>query len=81
MLLTIPYPDTLPAALRMTKCEFEQEARLLLAAGLFKRRKINSGHAADIAGITRIEFLMKTGSLELSAAMPSADELAGDVGD
>ena len=81
MLLTVPYPDSLPAALRMTQGEFEREARLILAARLFEERKISSGQAAKMAGLSRVEFLMKTGPLGLTAAMPSADEIAGDVGE
>ena len=80
MQLTVPYPDTLPAALRMTKDEFEREARLLLAARLFEERKISSGQAAKMAGISRVEFLLKTASLDLSAAMPDPEEIAEDVG-
>ncbi len=78
--LTIPYPDTLPDALRMSRNEFEQEARLLLAARLFEERKITSGQAAEMAGIARVDFLVKTGSLGLSAVMPSPDEIAEDAG-
>ena len=80
MQLTIPYPDALPAALRMTQSEFEREARLLLAARLFEERKISSGHAAVVAGMSRIEFLRKTGPLNLSAAMPDPEEIAEDAG-
>ena len=80
MQLTIPYPDSLPDALRMTKGEFEREARLMLAARLFEERKVTSGQAAGIAGLTRAEFILKTGALGLSAAMPSPDELAEDAG-
>ena len=81
MLLTVPYPDSLPAELRMTKDEFEREARLLLAVRLFAEHKISSGQAADMAGISRVEFLMQTGPLNLDGAMPSADEIAEDVGE
>ena len=80
MLLTIPYPDSLPAALRMTKVEFEREARLLLAVRLFAERKITSGQAGEMAGISRVEFLTKTASFGLAAAMPSPEEIAEDVG-
>ena len=80
MQLAIPYPDSLPAALRMSKSEFEREARLLLAARLFADRKITSGQAAEMAGISRVEFLTKTASLDLAVAMPSPEEIAEDVG-
>lgn len=78
--LTIPYPDTLPSVLRMSRKEFEQEARLLFAAKLFEERKITSGQAAEIAGISKSDFLLKTGELRLTAAMPDADEIAEDAG-
>ena len=65
MLLTVPYPDSLPAALRMSKSDFEREARLLLAARLFADRKVTSGQAAEMAGISRAEFLAKTAALDL----------------
>lgn len=79
--LTIPYPDSLPSALRMSRQEFEQEARLLLAARLFEERKITSGQAAEMAGMERSVFLRKTASLGLTAAMPSAEEIAEDAGE
>ncbi len=39
-MLTIPYPDSLPSALRMSRQEFEEEARFLLAARLFEEKRI-----------------------------------------
>lgn len=78
--LTIPYPDTLPSVLRMSRTEFEQEARLLLVARLFEERKITSGQAAEMAGLSRSDFILKTGALGLAAAMPDADEIAEDAG-
>ncbi len=78
--LTIPYPDSLPDALRMSRKEFEREARLLLAARLFEERKLTSGQAAEMAGIPKVDFLLKTGALDLSAAMPSPEEIAEDAG-
>ena len=82
MTATAPYPDALPSVpLLAPQVEAGQDARLLLAARLFEARKITSGQAAKMAGISRVEFITKTASLGLTAAMPSADELAGDVGE
>lgn len=77
--LTIPYPDSLPSALRMTRQEFEQEARLLLAARLFEERRVTSGQAAEMAGISRSDFILRTASFRLESAMPAADEIAEDA--
>ncbi len=79
--LTIPYPDSLPSALRMSRQEFEVEARLLLAARLFEEKKVTSGQAAEIAGVSRSAFLLKTNAMRLTAAMPAADEIAEDAGE
>jgi uncharacterized protein (DUF1778 family) len=64
----------------MSKQEFEQEARLLLAARLFEERKITSGQAAEMAGLSRSDFIRKTGAMGLAAAMPGAEEIMEDAG-
>jgi hypothetical protein len=79
--LTISYPESLPDALRMSRREFEREARLLLAASLFGEKKLTSGQAAGMAGLSRSEFLLKTGAMGLAAAMPAPEEIAGDAGE
>ena len=79
--LTIPYPDSLPSALRMSRQEFEQEARLLLASRLFEKKMITSGQAAVMTGISKSDFLLKTRSLGLAPAMPAADEITADAGE
>lgn len=63
----------------MTKQELEQEARLLFATRLFEQHKISSGLAAEIANISKAEFLCKTMDLGLTNHMPQADELAEDI--
>lgn len=80
MVLTIPYPDSLPDALRTRREDFEREARLLLALRLFELGRVTSGQAAGMAGLGRVEFLMAAGHQRIEAMMPDADELAGDAG-
>ncbi len=63
----------------MSRQEFEDEARLLLAARLFEKKRVTSGQAAEMAGISRSEFILKTGALHLESAMPAADEIAEDA--
>ena len=80
MVLIIPYPDSLPDALRTRREDFEREARLLLAMRLFELGRVTSGQAAEMAGLGRVEFLMAAGHQHIEAMMPDADELAGDTG-
>jgi hypothetical protein len=44
--LSIPIPETLPQALKMSDDEFSQEARILLAAKLYELGKVSGGVAA-----------------------------------
>jgi predicted HTH domain antitoxin len=78
MNLTIPYPDSLPDALRLSRAEFEQEARMAMAVALFAKGRITSGQAAALAGCERVDFLRQTAALRIEAAMPDPDELAAD---
>ena len=55
--LTIEYPESLLAALSLSREDFEREARLALAAKLFEMKRISSGIAARLAGVDRATFL------------------------
>jgi len=79
MVLTIPYPDSLPDALRTSREAFEQEARLAMAMTLFNRGRVTSGQAAMMAGCERVDFLTQTAVFGCGAAMPHVDDLAEDL--
>jgi predicted HTH domain antitoxin len=55
--LSLEYPENLPDALHMSRAEFEQEARLAMAAKLFETGKLTSGQAARLVGMARVAFL------------------------
>ena len=57
--LTIKYSEDVLLSLKETREEFEEEARYLLALKLYELGKISSGKAAKMAGLSRIEFLMR----------------------
>jgi hypothetical protein len=46
--LTVEYPDRLPDALNMTRVEFEQDARMAMAAKLYEMGRLSSAEAARI---------------------------------
>lgn len=81
MELTIPYPDSLPDALRTPREEFERQARLILALRLFELGKVTSGQAAMMAGVNRVDFLLEAGRNRSEAMMPDPSELAADIDD
>jgi hypothetical protein len=78
MVITIPYPDELPYALRTTPLEFEAEAKMAMAMALFSTGRITSGQAAMLAGSERVNFLSKTASFSCTAAMPLPNEIQSD---
>lgn len=56
--LTIPYGDDVLFSAGMTRDEFENEARLLLAGKLFELGRLTSGQAARFCNVDRVSFLL-----------------------
>lgn len=52
------YPDTLPDALNMSRGEFEQDARMAMAAKLYELGRLSSAEGARLAGLDRVRFLL-----------------------
>lgn len=64
--ITIKYTDDVLLSLKESKEDFEKEAKYLLALKLYELGRISSGKAAKLAGISRIEFLMKLARYKVS---------------
>lgn len=77
--LSLEYAETLPAALHMSRAEFEREARLAMAAKLFETGRLTSGQAARLIGMGRVDFLGELGRLGVSAIQVEPDELVLDL--
>lgn len=56
--LFIEYPETIPISSNLSLKDFELEARKAMAVKLYEIGRITSGQAGQIAGITRVEFLL-----------------------
>ncbi len=55
--LTIEYSDDLLKRSGISRENFANEARFLLAAKLYEIGRLSSGEAASMAGLGRVEFL------------------------
>ncbi|HLG29437.1 MAG TPA: UPF0175 family protein [Candidatus Brocadiales bacterium] len=54
--LKIKYPSGFEQYVHMTKEEMELHIRLMAALKMFELGKISSGNAAELAGMSRVEF-------------------------
>ncbi|MEA3308290.1 MAG: UPF0175 family protein [Chloroflexota bacterium] len=50
-------PEGLAEAVRTTPAELETQIRLMAALKMFELGKLSSGKAAELAGLSRVEFL------------------------
>ena len=64
--LRIRYPRGFEHDVHMTRNELEHHIRLMAALKMFELGKISSGKAAELAGMSRIEFLETCGRYKVS---------------
>jgi len=64
--LKMKYPSGFEHSVHMTKEEMEQHIRLMAALKMFELGKISSGKAAELAGMSRVEFLEACGRYRVS---------------
>ena len=64
--LKIKYPQGFELAVHMTKEEMEHHIRLMAALKMFELGKVSSGKAAELAGMSRVEFLETCGRYHVS---------------
>ena len=79
--VTINVPETSFSILRTTPKEFAQELRLAAAVKWYEIGKISQSKAAELAGISRTEFLKALGQFNVSPYQTAPDDLAAEVGD
>lgn len=77
--LEIQVPQETLISLKTTAEAFPRELLLLAAIKLFELGKLSSGRAAELAGLPRVEFLMRLRDYGVSPFQLSADELHQDV--
>ena len=59
MQFILEYPNTLPGLLKMSQKNLHEEMRFIIAGKLYDMGKLSSGKAAELAGISRVEFLSR----------------------
>jgi predicted HTH domain antitoxin len=77
--ITITIPDESLAAVAQTPEAAGSELRMLAAVKLFELKKLSSGAAARLAGISRVEFLSRLGDYGAATFQQTEEELQHEI--
>lgn len=78
-IVQIEIPEEVLISLKETSETLSQEISMLAAVKLFELGKLSSGRAAQLAQISRVEFLNLLGRYQVSPFLGSLSELEQDV--
>ncbi|HKH47229.1 MAG TPA: UPF0175 family protein [Thermoanaerobaculia bacterium] len=78
--MTIEVPEGALASLHQDPEGFAKEMKLAAAAKWYELKLVSQGRAAEIAGISRAEFIDALGRFGVTPFQYDADELLGEAG-
>lgn len=71
----IQLPDTVFSALRKSPDEFVQEMRVAAAVKWYELGEVSQGKAAEVAGLSRSDFIMALSRYKVSVLQYTPEEL------
>jgi len=77
--IQIDIPDEVLISLKETAQTAAQELRMAAAVKLFELGKLSSGRAAQLVGLSRVEFLLALGRYQVSPFSLTPEQLEHDV--
>lgn len=77
--ITVNLPNTAFSALRKTPDEFAQEMRIAAAVKWYEIEQISQGKAAEIAGLSRGEFIQALSRYRVSVFQYTEADLAREL--
>jgi predicted HTH domain antitoxin len=77
--MMLEYPEGLELAVQTTPEELGAQIRLMAALKMFELGKLSSGKAAELAGMSRVEFLEQCGRYRVSAFNYPPEELEAEL--
>lgn len=77
--LQIKYPVGFENAVEMTRDEMEQHIRLMAALKMFELGKVSAGKAAELAGMSRLDFFETCSRYRVSIFNYPPEELEAEL--
>lgn len=77
--LTLEMPESAFAAMHKDPKEFTRELRIAAAVKWYELELLSQGRAAEIAGLTRAEFITVLGQYKVSPFQYTAEEVLEDL--
>jgi predicted HTH domain antitoxin len=77
--LTIEYGDEVLMNLGISRKQFSDEAKFLLAAKLYELGRLTSGQAAELSGMRRVDFLFSLSKIGVSVTNLQAEDLEDEI--
>jgi len=79
MQILVEVPANLPDAIQSTPQQFIQEAKLAMGVKLYEMKRLSSGMAASLVGVSRVQFLGELHRYGVAMIDLDADEIAQDI--
>jgi len=79
--LVLELPESAFSTLQKDPAELGQELRLAAAVKWYELGRVSQGRAAEIAGLTRAQFITALGRYQVTPFQYSADEIAQELTD
>ncbi len=79
-LVQFEIPEEIIISLKLSPTSLSDELRFFAALKLFELGRLSSGRAAQLSGLSRVEFLQRIGEYQVSPFILSEEQLARDVG-
>jgi len=79
MQLTLELPDDACRALRLSPAALKRDLRVAAALKWYEAEMVSQSKAAELAGLSREEFLREAGRFRVSAAQATSAEMDAEL--